>query len=490
LPNVLLIIVDDLATELGTYGNGIVKTPNIDVLAERGMRFDRACAQYTLCNPSRTSFLTGLYPGSTGVRGNRAWFRDARPDVVTMPQYFRSNGYVTLRVGKVFHGGYDDDTAWVEGGDPRRRAPEKPISDEEHAAQIARAKNFPWRKVEATEVPNLPDVQSTNAAISLLERYRNEPFFLAVGYNKPHAPFDCPKADVELYDLQQIPLPAMHAVRPTAGPGVPKAAVRDYNADLFVTADVSPEKTREALAAYYGCISFIDGETGRLLDALDQSGLRDRTIVVLLSDHGYHLGERGRWSKHNSLFEQVARAVLIIDAPGTKGRGQPSQRIVELIDLFPTLAEAAGLPPPSGVQGRSLMPLLENPWAAWDRTAYTETLMYPLYKPRPLGRSIRTERWWYTEWDEGRAGVELYDHLGDPLESTNLAGDPEHAARYDGEMLALRRTLREGAWMATVPVPGPAATAQFPSAGGDDSSSPSRSSPGSPSQPSRLPIGQ
>jgi arylsulfatase A-like enzyme len=359
---------------------------------------------------------------------------------------------------KIFHGGYDDHTAWVEGGDPTRREPEKPITEAERearrAANIAKAENFPWRAVDEAEVPELPDVKVTNAAASYLEKYKGKTFFLAVGYHKPHTPFVCPKRYVDRYDPKNIPLPPYHALRPTAGSGVPKAAVRDVNADLFVTAEATPEKTREALAAYYGCVSFIDGEVGRLLGTLDRLGLRDNTIVALLSDHGYHLGDRGRWSKHNSLFEQVARVPFIIDAPGTKGRGLPSPRPVELVDLFPTLTALAGLPTPAGIQGDSLVLLLENPQAAWDRAAYTETLIHPFHKARTLGRSIRTERWRYTEWDEGRAGVELYDHANDPQEGKNLAGDPESAAKHAAEIQALQKMLRAGDWMATVPVPG------------------------------------
>jgi uncharacterized sulfatase len=194
-------------------------------------------------------------------------------------------------------------------------------------------------------------------------------------------------------------------------------------------------------------VSFIDGEIGRLLATLDQLGLRDRTIVALLSDHGYHLGDRGRWSKHNSLFEQVVRVPFIIDAPGTQGRGLASSRPVELVDLFPTLTALTGLATPDGVQGDSLVPLLENPEAAWDRPAYSETL---IHQASTLGRTIRTERWRYTEWAEGRAGVELYDHVNDPQEGRNLAGDAVTTVEHGAEIQALQTMLRAGVWMATV----------------------------------------
>jgi arylsulfatase A-like enzyme len=302
--------------------------------------------------------------------------------------------------------------------------------------------------VSDVEVPKLPDVKVTLDAMFYLDKYKDELFFLAVGYRRPHTPLVCPKTYVDLYDPEQIPLPPHHALRPTAGPGVPRAAVRETHVDLFWTAEATPEKTREALAAYYGCVSFIDGEIGRLLAALDRLGLRDRTIVVLLSDHGYHLGDRGRWSKHNSLFEQAMRVPFIIDAPGTKGRGLASSRPVELVDLFPTLTALAGLATPEGVQGDSLVPLLENPEAAWDRPAYSETQIYN--KARRLGRTIRTERWRYTEWDEGRAGVELYDHVNDPQEGRNLAGDSMTAVEHGAEIQALQTMLRAGVWMATV----------------------------------------
>ncbi|HEX8070253.1 MAG TPA: sulfatase [Pyrinomonadaceae bacterium] len=444
--NVLFLISDDLRPELGAYGNPTIKTPNIDRLAARGTRFDRAYAQYPLCNPSRTSLLTGRYPTETGVLDNNKYFRAEHPDWVTLPQHFKAHGYATLRTGKIFHGGIDDQVSWTEGGEPVDPA----IVNRGSNAQPARPTPAPTPARDPDEAEDAPPAQATAAdgearrrasdrivvlegdgerhgdyrtatrAIDYLERYRDKPFFLAVGFVKPHSPPTAPRKFFDLYDPARITLPPDFAPRPSAPPGFPELSVPRRNADLFIGRDASPDEARQMIRAYWASTSFMDAQVGRVLDALDRLNLRDNTIVVFWGDHGYHLGEKGKWSKAYSLFEVGTRVPLVVAVP--RGRAQVSARTVELLDLYPTLAELCGLPRPPAPRGRSLAPLLKNPRAPWAHPAYTVTLFQ-----NKLGRAVRTDRWRYAEWDEGRAGAMLFDETRDPHELKNLAADPAYA---------------------------------------------------------------
>ena len=279
--------------------------------------------------------------------------------------------------------------------------------------------------MEGAAAGTLPDNKLTEKAIEVLRRPRGAPLFLAVGYYKPHTRWVCPKTYFDLYRPADMALPTNFAPRPTVPPGVPAAAVHPTNADLFRNVDVTPDMARTAIAAYFACVSYIDAQVGRLIAEVNRLQLRNRTVIVFVSDHGYHLGERGRWSKHYSLYDLVGRVPLIIDAPGTTGRGRSSPRVVALVDLFPTLVQLAGLPPVAGLQGTSLVPLLQDPSAPRNRPAYSQSA-----KGTSLaaGRSVRTERWRYTEWDAGRAGAELYNHQSDSKELRNLAQHPDYAA--------------------------------------------------------------
>jgi len=416
--NVLLIAVDDLRPDLGCYGNPLVRSPNMDRLARRGVRFERAYCQYPLCNPSRTSLLTGRYPTTVRVLDNNRYFRDDFPDLLTLPQLFRQNGYVAARTGKIFHGVIDDAPSWDEGGEPvlRRQAP----SPEERARQ---ARNSDRWEALPGEGEDQPDHRTAGRALELLEKYKDRPFFLGVGFVKPHSPLVAPKKYFDLYDPAGMPLPEDFAPRPTLPPGVPAAALPERNGDLFIGRDATPEAAREMIRAYYACVSFMDAQLGRVLDKLDSLGLAERTIIVLFGDHGYHLGEKGKWSKHNSLYEVAVRVPLILVAPGMARAGAVCPRTVELVDLYPTLAELCNLKPPSGLEGQSLAPLLRDPRELWDHPAYTVTLRGKIF-----GRTVRTERYRYTEWDPEGAQAELYDHRHDPLERRNLADAPSHAS--------------------------------------------------------------
>ncbi len=454
--NVLFIASDDLRPELGSYGNPIIKTPNIDRLAARGTRFDRAYAQFPLCNPSRSSLLNGRYPTQTGVMDNNTYFRAQHPDYVSLPQHFKTHGYATLRTGKIFHGGIDDEVSWTEGGEPpdpaiTGRAPSKQAAGVERDADEPEGASAPPSPRATTggghgsasdrivmlegDGETHGDYKTASRAIQYLQKYKDQPFFLAVGFVKPHSPPTAPKKFFDLYDPAQIPLPPDFATHPSAPPGLPEISIPHRNTDLFIGRNASPKEAREMIRAYYASTSFVDAQVGRVLAELDRLGLRDKTIIVFWGDHGYHLGEKGKWSKAYSLYEIGLRVPLIIAVPGAKAQASSSARTVQLLDMYPTLAALCGLPQPQGVEGHSLVPLLRKPNTAWNHPAFSVTLFQG-----KLGKSVRTERWHYVEWDEGRAGAMLFEQPDDPHELKNLAADPKYA-RTVQEMKRLLRQL-------------------------------------------------
>lgn len=437
--NVLLVMSDDLNCRLGCYGDPLVRSPNIDRLAGRGVRFDHAYCQYPLCNPSRASMLTSLRPGRTGVRENQTHFRTTVPEVVTLPELFRRHGYYTARVGKIFHygvpgqigtSGLDDPPSWDHVVNPRGR--DKDEEDRIFSLIPGRfGGTLSWMAAEGTDLEQT-DGQAASATIRLLEENRHRPFFLALGFYRPHTPYVAPKKYFDLYPVEKIPLPQVPA---DDWEDIPRPALND----LPEQRKMSDDLRRQAIQAYFASITFMDAQLGRVLDALERLGLADKTIVVFVSDQGYHLGEHRLWQKM-SLFEGVARTPLVIAAPGRKGNGQASPALVELVDVYPTLADLCGLEVPKGLDGRSLVPQLDNPQAPARRAALTEIERRGGKGQVPLrGYSIRTPRWRYTEWDQGRAGVELYDHQTDPQEFRNLARDPAHASTVQ-ELRQLLRT--------------------------------------------------
>ncbi|MEK7403481.1 MAG: sulfatase [Acidobacteriota bacterium] len=408
--NVLLIAVDDLNTDLGCYGHPIVESPNIDRLARRGTRFDRAYAQYPVCNPSRTSLLSGRYPETTGVLDNRTNPRVNLKDAPFLPEHLRQHGYFTAHVGKIFHPGMDGPRDWHISLEPKGT----PRGREGEGRNLTGGKFafFHWIAAEGTD-EDQADGQIAREVIRLFEEKRDRPFFIGAGFHKPHDPYVAPKRYFEPYPPERIP----------ATPGPP-----NDDADLPPAAlppvrhNLGPQEGREFRRAYYACISFMDAQVGKVLDALERLRLADNTVVILFGDHGLHLGEHGWWNKV-TLFERSARAPLIIAGPPVAHAGQACRRTVELVDLYPTLMELNGLPAPQGLEGRSLAPLLKDAEARWDKPGYTVVT-----RTGKLGRSVRTERYRYTAWDEGRLGVELYDHDNDPNEFLNLAADPRYAA--------------------------------------------------------------
>ncbi|MDO8545119.1 MAG: sulfatase [Opitutaceae bacterium] len=432
--NVLFIAVDDMNNDLGCYGSPIVKSPNIDKLAARGVRFDRAYCQFPLCSPSRSSIMTGLRPDQTRVFDLQYHFRTGLPDVVTMPQMFMRNGYYAARVGKIYHygnpgdigtSGLDDPPSWQEFVNPAGRDKTTLESDViNYTPQRGLGSAMSFLSDKSGRDEDHTDGKVATEAIRLLEKHQGEPFFLAVGFYKPHTPYVAPKKYFDLYPLDKIQVPNVPA---SYAKTVPEPAL--YSTRPWPNFGVTLPQAREVKQGYYATISFVDAQIGRVVDALDRLGLRDNTVIVFWSDHGYSLGTHGLWMKQ-SCFEDSARAPLIIAAPGMKAGGV-APRPVEFVDVYPTLADLAGVKPPSNLPGVSLRPLLANPGAEWNRPAFTQVQRggFP-------GHSVRTARWRYTEWDDGKAGVELYDHDSDPGEMKNLAADPKHT-RTIAELKAL-----------------------------------------------------
>jgi uncharacterized sulfatase len=434
---VLFIMADDLNNDMGTYGHPIVKTPNLDRLAARGVRFDRAYNQFPLCSPSRVSLLTGLRPDTTRVHDLQTDFRTILPDAVTLPQMFQRAGYFAARVGKIYHygnpgqigtSGLDDPASWDLVVNPRGidKDEEDVLTNLTPNRGLGSSLSFyasPAGDEEHT------DGKVATETIALLEQNNDRPFFIAAGFYRPHCPFIAPKKYFDMYPIDRIAAPDS-----AQDPGVPAAA-------WFTNPPhwgVSELGQRQAIQAYYASISFLDANVGRLLDALDRLGLTDNTVVVFISDHGYHLGDKGQWMKQ-TVFERSAEAPLIVAGPGVAARGGASPRVVEFLDVYPTLAELAQLQPPANLDGRSLRPLLEKPDAVWDRPALTQVRRGPAANPF-MGYSVRTEKWRYSEWDDGRRGVELYDEVNDPRETKNLAGDPAYQSVISELQWLLRRT--------------------------------------------------
>jgi arylsulfatase A-like enzyme len=470
-PNVLFIMADDMRVELGCYGSRLGShTPHLDALAAESVRFDRNFCQFPLCNPSRASLLTNRHPTTTRVLGNRTNFRDLHPDWISLPQLFRLNGYDSLRIGKIFHDIYDDPKAWTVGGMvplldgglggttlPILRAPPASLvpaasarmrivgraeerEPDYRSADFATAYVLPAMEQDNRRAEHSdrivvldgkgeghPDYYTADVAIRYLEEYRerDRPFFLGCGFVKPHSPPCATRELLDRYPPGGIPLPPDFATWPTVPPGFPSAAIRRHNADLFIGRGSSPAAARQVISAYLAAIAFTDWNVGRVLAALDRLGLRENTLVVFLADHGYQLGEKGKWSKAGSLFEMGTRVPLMISVPGSSARGRTCRRITQSIDLYSTLAELCRLPLPPGGEGTSLAPLLRDPDSPWDRPAYS---VWSEDGRTLHGTAVRTERWRYAEFGpEGVHGAMLFDRRADPRELVNLAYDPRHA---------------------------------------------------------------
>jgi len=433
-PNVLFIASDDLNTCLSCYGHPLVRTPNLDRLAARGVRFARAYCQYPLCNPSRASLMTGLAPDTTTVYDNSRHFRDAVPDVVTLGQLFQKNGYFSARVGKIFHygvpsqigtDGLDDKPTWNRVVNPcgvDRTKEEAFLTNYTPQRGLGSAVCYyasPARDEEHT------DGMVARETVRLMEEHRNDPWFLAAGFYRPHVPWIAPVKYFDQFPLERIQLIPFREDEMRIAPE-PAYFTRPAHWGM------NEQQRREAMRAYYASIAFMDAQVGKLVEALERLKQLDHTIIVFWSDHGYQLGEHGQWMKQ-TLFEASARVPLILCGPGVTARGRTCSRTVELLDLYPTLAELCNLrETPARLHGRSLAPLLRNPAASWNKPAITQ-VRRGTGETAVMGYTIRTERHRYTWWDEGRRGEELYDYQKDPRELVNLSGASE-AARLKADL--------------------------------------------------------
>ena len=441
-PNVLFIAVDDLRPSLGCYGDEVAVTPHIDGLASRAMRFNRAYCQVAVCNPSRASLMTGLRPDTLGVWTLPIHFREARPGAVTLPQWLRKSGYTAVSHGKIYHNPTPDPQSWSE---PIRDLPPLPSAypDGTNELVFEARKRLPprdWRKNNlrrpSTASPDLPDNQlldgaRTDMCIEDLRRLAktSQPFFLAMGYIRPHLAFVAPKKYWDMYDPAKLPV----LTDQQTPVGAPPYSMHN-NSELSHYVDLidmpkpwddetlPPEKMRQLVHGYYACVSYVDAQIGRLLKALDEEGLRDNTIVVLWSDHGWKLGEYRGWGKMTN-YEIDARVPLIISAPGMKTGGQSTDSLAELLDLDPTLCDLTGVEVPKFVEGKSLVPTLRDSSASVRPSAVSQ--YYRRHEDREyMGYSLRTDRYRYIEWRDFHTGEtaeqELYDHSVSHMETSNV----------------------------------------------------------------------
>lgn len=514
-PNVLFIAVDDLRPILGCYGSDVAKTPNIDKLADEGLLFERAYCQIAICGPSRASLMTGLRPNTVGVTENVTYFRDTRPDVVTLSQHFIRNGYDAMYIGKIYHGQMrDEEKSWN-----RKAIPATPYSPRSFRGyQLPGNKDFIKRRIEEVKKQRVPkeqawpltcgpawecadvpdnaygDGHSAEQAIETLRKLRNpasprhtgKPLFLGLGFHKPHLPFIAPKRYWDMYDPGEIK-PAANRYAPKDAPSLARHCSFELRVRHGVPKAGPIENDRKLMHAYLACASYVDAQVGKVVAELERLKLRDNTVIILWGDHGWHLGEHGIWGKATN-YEIAARVPLILSAPGMKARGKTTRALVELLDMYPTLCELAGLEVPSHVEGRSMVPLLDDPDRTWKDAAFGQfpcpalrewaamplskamraTFFGPLiseleqklarehpdlydkelYENHLMGYTMRTDRYrivcWVDDRDRGRIiATELYDHDADADENTNLSKRPEHAQRVARLTDRLKRSWRD-----------------------------------------------
>lgn len=421
-PNVLFLICDDLNCDIACYGHDQVKTPNIDALAKRGVRFANAHCQYPLCGPSRASFMAGWYPDQTLIHRNAIPIRERAPNVVTMSQHFRASDYFATRIGKIYHynvplhigtGGHDDPYSWNQTVNPRGRD----VIDQDKVITLRPGQyggTLSWLAADGTDAEQTDGIAAAET-VKRLEQHakQGDSFFMAVGLYRPHTPYVAPKKYFDMYPIESIKVPTMPKGYLKT---IPKPAVKSINRKKEQI-NLDPKLAKQAIQAYYASITFADAQLGIILRALNETGLADNTIVLFTSDHGYHMGEHGHYQK-TTLFENATHVPLVIAGPGVS-QGQVAETMAEMVDFYPTLSQLAGLPKPSATSGVSLVPALKDPSTMVRESALTQYAN---------GYSIRTAKFRFTSWgDDGADGVELYDHLKDPEEMHNVADDPAYA---------------------------------------------------------------
>lgn len=484
-PHVLFIAVDDLRPELGCYGQDYIRSPHIDRLAKSGVTFTRAYCQQAVCNPSRASLLTGLRPDTLKVWDLRTDLRSTRPGAVTLPQHFKQHGYHSAGIGKIFHNTIPDPPSWSE---PKLHIPGYPFDpdavyrDDGNVQWLANRRDEIIRqgtqrrhidrlgqwylKAVATENADVPDNAyydgaQTDVALARLRELKEQgrPFFFAIGYYRPHLPFNAPRKYWEMYDRERIPL-ASNNYLPKGAPLMAINTMRELRgySDLRDVprpdqGQLTEEQARLLRHGYFASVSYVDAQVGRLLDGLERLGLRNNTIVVLWGDHGWKLGEHGSWCKMTN-YEIDTRVPLILSAPGAKGNGSQCDRLVEFVDIYPTLCELAGIPVPAELEGTSFAPLLEDGTLPWKAAVFSQFLREGAWVAPDgiecMGYSIRTERYRYVRWMNWQsgeyAGRELYDEQTDPEENVNVAESPENREVVE----ELSKRLRAG-WRAALP---------------------------------------
>jgi iduronate 2-sulfatase len=435
--NVLLIAVDDQNTRLGCYGDRFAKTPNLDALAARGTTFEKAYCQYPLCGPSRASLMTGLAPDTTRIYGNENRVRDTVPDVTTIGQLFRKNGYYSARVGKIYHAdnpadigqdGLDDPATWdyvfnPQGVDHPKEEPEvtnfTPLQTRHDKNGYARLGSTISFYESPSPDRTMTDSLGADETIRLLREKRNQPFFVAYGLYRPHVPWIVPKAYFDMFPLENI------KAKPLGEEELHQAPAPAYTTHP-PNFGMTELQCRQAIRAYYASSAFMDAQAGRVLSELRALGLEKNTVIVFWGDHGWSLGEHGQWEKQ-TVFESAAHVPLIFAGPGTTS-GKVCTRTVEHLDIFPTLAALCGLKAvPPTLQGQSLTPLLKDSKSPWSKPAISQVTRPPAPDPKTIGYSIRDERYRYTSWQGATAGEELYDYDADPEEKKNIAADPSMA---------------------------------------------------------------
>lgn len=491
-PHVLFIAIDDLRPELGCYGSPIAVTPNLDKLASKSLLFNRAYCQQAICSPSRASLMTGARPDTIGVIENYTYFRDKNPEIITLPQHFRSHGYETVNVGKIYHGKFKDpEKSWsrlpahkrmktrpIPGGyglpeNQKIQRDNRKAALEKYGPDKVGGLNSSGPAFEAADVPDHSFVDGHSARLAIetmnqhLETKPDQPLFLALGFTRPHLHFIAPKKYWDLYDPEKIPL-AKHTKAPVDGAAMGLHASFELRVRHGIpkSGDLDEELSRTLKHAYLACTSYVDAQIGLVLDALDKSGQRENTIVIVWGDHGWHLGDMGVWGKATN-YEISTRVPMILQAPQFQdSRGKKTESLVELLDMYPTLCELAGLPAPPHLEGKSLVPLLKNQsakikdfalsqhptpglreWAANPLApAMRETFFGPLIKEvedriiaqygdrwnrelfenHLMGYALRNDRFRYVEWRDYRDPnakpifIELFDHENDPMETVNV----------------------------------------------------------------------
>ena len=502
-PNILFIAIDDLRPELGCYGSADVLSPNLDKLASEGRRFDRAYCQEAICAPSRASIMTGARPDTTGITHNYVKIRELNPDIVTMPQHFRAHGYETFFTGKIYHQGDADEHSWSREPDPSALpfAPlNKPyalagnlaIHQQNKKEMIAKYGDAAKRGLgtgpayESADVADhvYKDGYNTELGIATMKEVVAEgekPFFMALGFHKPHLNWVAPKKYWDMYDREKLALTTQ-----TEGPegGVEMGLHASFELrtrhGIPKSGPIDDELARTLLHAYYACISYVDAQVGKAIAALEEAGVRDNTIIIVWSDHGWHLGEMGIWGKATN-YEIATRVPMIAWTPEMKHRGEPTNGLVELVDIFPTLCELSGVPPLERLEGRSFSPLLEDPDQPWKKIAISqfpspalrewaanplspemrETYFGPLisevetrikkqqgevwnrelFEQHLMGYSVRSDRYRLVLWRDQRdpeaepVFVELFDHQEDPGETVNVANShPEVVSQLHADL--------------------------------------------------------